>query len=579
MWCDNCKRETPLDKCEICGKDTEQEVPQEIFWCEHCRAPIIVPVNLDKNNCKCPKCSSKIKYLSSDLRPVFPEERLLIEILLAEPFAYAKCSVWANSNRYYIDGKSKVLTAKHFNIKDVDFIIEAINQNKRENEEKYYPIFEDHIKNYLEINSDRLHYIENEAFSFIQNVSQKYTIEQLMISFSGGKDSTCVEDLAIRALSNPSIVHVFGNTTLEFPYTYQYVDRFRKNNPKSIFKVAKNKEKDFLDVCEDIGPPSRVMRWCCTMFKTGPITRVINNVYGQGKILTFYGVRKCESASRSKYNRLEEHSESMKIQKQSVASPIFYWSDFDVWLYILGNDLDFNDAYRLGYDRVGCWCCPNNGARSQFLSRIYMPELSKKWRDFLIDFSKKIGKPDPEVYVDSGKWKARQGGSGLASAEDVKIKYTNCTTEENAKIYQLNKPFDDSLLNLFVPLGKISKELGRKLIKEVIVLDVKTNMPIISIQPFSSQESEYAVKIKTMNLKDHESLQRMVSYQIRKYNACRRCLKCESICKYGAITIKAGSYHINEEKCRHCKACVSQKYLSGGCLMDKYLRTIKFEQR
>ena len=54
-----------------------------------------------------------------------------------------------------------------------------------------------------------------------------------------------------------------------------------------------------------------------------------------------------------------------------------------------------------------------------------MPEQSKKWRDFLIDFARKIGKPDPEVYVDTGKWKARQGGNGLVSANDVKIKFTN----------------------------------------------------------------------------------------------------------------------------------------------------------
>ena len=138
---------------------------------------------------------------------------------------------------------------------------------------------------------------------------------------------------------------------------------------------------------------------------------------------------------------------------------------------------------------------------------------------------------------------------------------------------------DDSLFNLFVPFGKISTDLGRKLIKEVIILDIKTNIPILSIQPFYNAESEYAVKVKTMNVKDHDDLQRMVSYQIRKFNVCRRCLKCESVCKYGAITIKSDVYHINAAKCKHCKACVSQKYLSGGCLMDKYLRTIKFEQR
>ena len=61
-----------------------------------------------------------------------------------------------------------------------------------------------------------------------------------------------------------------------------------------------------------------------------------------------------------------------------------------------------------------------------------MPEESKKWREFLVEFAKKIGKPDAEEYVDSGAWKARQGGNGLPAAGDVKIRFTNCTTEDHA---------------------------------------------------------------------------------------------------------------------------------------------------
>lgn len=222
--------------------------------------------------------------------------------------------------------------------------------------------------------------------------------------------------MAIKALSDPSLVHIFGNTTLEFPLTIEYAKRYRKNHPQSIFKIAENHEQVFRDVCEDIGPPARMMRWCCSMFKTGPITRVINSLYRDQRILTFYGIRKSESVSRSKYNRVEDDAESVKIQQQTVASPIFFWKDMDIWLYILAEKIDFNDAYRLGYDRVGCWCCPNNNQRAQFLSRIYMPEQAKAWRDFLIDFARKIGKPDAEEYVDSGAWKARQGGNGLAAA-------------------------------------------------------------------------------------------------------------------------------------------------------------------
>lgn len=182
-----------------------------------------------------------------------------------------------------------------------------------------------------------------------------------------------------------------------------------------------------------------------------------------------------------------------------MASPIFFWKDIDIWLYILAEDIDFNSAYRLGYDRVGCWCCPNNNQRAQFLSRIYMPKESKKWRNFLIEFATKIGKLDPEIYIDSGKWKARQGGNGLPSAGDVKIRFTNCTTEDHAKIYRLVRPFDDELVGMFAPFGRLAPDLGKKLLKETVILDARTNVPILSIQPFSQDGYDHAVKVRTNN--------------------------------------------------------------------------------
>ena len=41
----------------------------------------------------------------------------------------------------------------------------------------------------------------------------KYKEEKIVLSFSGGKDSTVTADLVQKALSNPSLVHIFGNTT------------------------------------------------------------------------------------------------------------------------------------------------------------------------------------------------------------------------------------------------------------------------------------------------------------------------------------------------------------------------------
>ena len=570
MWCKICNIETNDTTCPICGAVTVEDIPTEIYWCRHCQTPIIQEENqVDKGSC--PLCGQPTKYMAKDLRPVFPEERLLIEILLnKKPHQYVEDSVWAADSRYYINGKATSLSSKLFQDADADNISQLLNTHKPNNS---YAFFDKHIETFIKANSTRLHYIKDEANDFIHRAAEEFDEEHIVLSFSGGKDSTATADVVIKSLGNPSLVHIFGNTTLEFPLTYEYANRYREDHPLAIFKTAKNREQNFYDVCEDIGPPARMMRWCCSMFKTGPITRVINGLYRNQQILTFYGIRKSESVSRSKYNRIEDDAESVKIQQQTVASPIFFWKDIDIWLYLLAEKVDFNDAYRLGYDRVGCWCCPNNNQRAQFLSRIYMPEESKKWREFLIDFAKKIGKPDPEVYVDSGKWKARQGGNGLAAAGDVKIKFTNCTAEEHAKIYRLVRPFDDELIGMFVPFGRVAPELGQKLLNEVVVLDIKSKVPILSIQPFSQDGYEHAVKVRTMNVADHDSLQRMVGYQIRKFNACRKCLKCESLCRAGAISITGGSYYINPNKCVRCKMCVTAKYLDGGCMMDKYLRT------
>ena len=571
MWCQNCQHETQLNICELCGNKTDPVVPTEIYWCSDCRIPVIREKN-DPDRNRCPLCGGETKYLAADLRVVFPEERLLFELLVDKPLEYKGYSVWASNNRYYVDGKPYAINSRYYTKYDPDILRQKLQEYGKRNDYSEFKII---INKFIDANSSRLNNIVDEAHSFIAEQAKLFPSENVVVSFSGGKDSTVTADLTINALRDPSVVHIFGNTTLEFPTTLEYAKRYRNSHPLTIFKTAENTEQDFMSVCEDIGPPARMMRWCCSMFKTGPITRVLSRYFRDTKILTFYGIRRDESVARSKYNRVEDESESLKIRKQTVATPIFYWNDIDIWLYILSMNIDFNDAYRLGYDRVGCWCCPNNNTRAQFLSSIYMPEQYKKWRDFLLDFAKKIGKPDPEVYVDTGKWKARQGGNGVRASEDIKLRFTNCTSEEHAKIYRLNRAMNDEFINMLVPFGIVSKELGRKLLNEVLVLDQKTNVPIIAVQPFHQADYEYSVKVKTMNVESHDDLQRMVGYQVKKFNACRKCLKCESLCRFGAISIIGDEYHIDENKCRRCKVCVTSKYLDGGCMMEKYLRTKK----
>lgn len=568
MYCSRCSRETDSEVCPICGEQTSEEIENVVFWCDHCRIPIIHPHGSNKTDC--PLCNGQAHYLCADLRPVFPEERLLFEVLTDGAFSHVEDSVWATGSKYYVNGKPKTVSVKQYRLTDPDSIREMLSIHSDQNDDR---AFRKYVDAFISANSIHLSLIAEEASEFIRNAAKDYAEENLVASFSGGKDSTVTADLAVRALSNPYLVHIFGDTTLEFPTTYEYAKRFRDSHPLAIFKTARNLEQDFYEVAQEIGPPARMMRWCCSMFKTGPITRAFNSFYGNQSILTFQGVRKAESVSRSKYNRIEDNAESVKIQKQKVALPIFFWKDIDVWLYILSEGIDFNEAYRLGYERVGCWCCPNNNPRAEFLSAIYMPEKTRAWKKFLIEFAHRIGKQDAEVYVETGKWKARQGGNGLAAAESVKVESDQCATEDNAYVFALAKPFSEELVNLFCPIGQYSPGLGRKLLDEKVFIDAITGEPLVAIMPFDKSGVDYAVKVRILKVEESEQLVRMSKYQVIKFNACRQCLKCESLCRFGAIAIAGNLYSIDETKCTRCRQCVTDKYLEGGCLMRKYLKT------
>lgn len=253
MWCKTCNKIIYDDICPTCGGIAQEDIPTEVYWCEDCNVPIIKEVSdIDKD--VCPLCGATTKYMCADLRPVFPEERLLIEILLGSPLEWVNQSVWANNNRYYVNGKVKSISNSVFAHADIDKIVSQLEEFKGKNS---YSYFNANIEVFCKANKTRYAYIKDEAFNFVKETVDKFDSEDIVISFSGGKDSTATADVVVRALGNPSLVHIFGNTTLEFPLTVEYAQRYRKNNPKSIFKIAKNKEQDFYSVCEDIGPPAQ----------------------------------------------------------------------------------------------------------------------------------------------------------------------------------------------------------------------------------------------------------------------------------------------------------------------------------
>lgn len=555
--------------CPNCGTGLVRT--STLYWCDDCNIPTYEKI--------CPICGNEGHYIATDIRPVFPEENMLISLILEDDaFKYQKDSVWYGSNSYIINGKKVKLSVSKLNKKPIVEIAEIKSKYDANIEKLTYEFFDGYKEKFISANVDRFNEISEEATRAVQRYKARYFIDDMMVSFSGGKDSTVTSHIVRTALGTNNVIHIFGDTTLEFPYTLEYKKRFNSRNDDNEAKgvkvlVAKNREKNFEDLCDVVGPPSRVMRWCCTVFKTGAIQKTISSAFkNKTNILSFQGIRHSESASRSKYDR---ESQSPKIAKQTVFSPIIDWIDYDVWLYILTTGIDFNYAYKLGWTRVGCWCCPNNGGWSEFLAKIHMYDQYVHWHSLLVDFAKQIGKPDPEDYVNEGGWKARQGGNGLAAAQTSVVSFEPCATDENAFNYELQRVISDELYELFKPFGYINKELGNKRLGEVYVINNAGK--VVLILQGRAGSSKLKVIIKDFHIAGAKTLsvaEGKVQCQLTKYQMCLGCKACESVCKHDAISVKDDgtgniTYIIDDDKCKRCTECVG--HFNAGCYMRKVL--------
>ena len=561
-FCKPCNIPTDSSKCPHCGGRTEMESSQ-IFWCPTCNIPTYMDI--------CPTCGTKGKYIATDIRPVFPEERLLMEILTAKPLQYINSSVWFTSaNNYIVDGKKVPFPKDAYEHADPEKIRAELEKYGSGNS---YEAFDRYVSKFIIANRSRYDFLVNDATTYIREQAEDYAPTEMFVSFSGGKDSTVVSSLVMRALGTEQILHLYGDTTLEFPESHKYIERFKKEHSGTLLMTAKNKDKDFYELCEKLGPPSRLMRWCCTIFKTGAIQRKITSLFrNNNRILTFYGIRRSESAARNKYDK---ESDSPKITKQRVVGPIIDWLDFDIWLYILTTGIDFNTAYRLGYTRVGCWCCPNNSTWSEVLSKIYMPEQYSRFRNFLVSFAKTIGKPDPEEYISSGGWKARQGGNGMEYSQTSVLSFEPCALQENTINFELQRPITDDLYELFKPFGTVNTEIGNERLGEVFISN-RAGKFVLKLQ---GRKGTTALKVSILDktaggCNSIKAVEDKVKCQITKYQMCMGCLACESICKLSAINITTDhtglkSYKINDSKCARCGHCIN--HFDGGCYMRKVM--------
>ncbi|WP_426709759.1 phosphoadenosine phosphosulfate reductase family protein [Cetobacterium sp. SF1] len=563
-----------------------------IYWDEENQIPIIIDEEKDRKKIK----DKNLKYIAKDLRPVFLEEKHLIKNLFNwDDSTYTK-SIWCTKQGKYIVNGSLVKESFIKSIKGISNLDEF-----RKKILSFIPAMEmeEYEKNiilkFTEENREHFHYLlESEdldeegypigAYPFIEKVVNIHKKRVPMVSFSGGKDSTAVSHLVRKALNNPNVLHIFGDTTLELPLTYEYVEKFKESNPYTPFFDERNEENNFFEMCEEIGPPSRVKSWCCSIFKTGPMGTTLSNF--EEEFLTFYGVRRKESVSRSKYKRV---GKTPKIHGGMVASPVIDWLDLDIWLYILTEDILFNESYRKGFSRVGCWLCPNNSDVSQFLAKLYVIKNENNnleydamdWENFIYRFAEKIvnnyyntnginiSKEELEneikKYVENSKWKARQGGDGLEKSKSTLIKKEECINEKNTYIFKINRNIDEEFITLFKPFGKhIFMNKGKN--QELIVLNKKEEV----LFKLLFIEGEKEVRLTIVNLED-KYLYGKVMKQFNKFNTCIYCQACNSTCSFGALSVINGKYTIDTDKCVNCLNCVTK--FDSGCLVASALKT------
>ena len=100
------------------------------------------------------------------------------------------------------------------------------------------------------------------------------------------------------------------------------------------------------------------VRWCSAYLKIDVAKRIINNDprLKTGIYCLVTGERAQESASRSNYAELEEHTNT-RAHLVYQWRPVHKWVEEDVWSILKRYRINPHPAYKLGFGRVSCMTC------------------------------------------------------------------------------------------------------------------------------------------------------------------------------------------------------------------------------
>lgn len=237
--------------------------------------------------------------------------------------------------------------------------------------------------------------------------------QPLVITDSGGKDSSVCKELAIRSGIPFEIMH--NHTTADAPETVRFVrseaKRFEDLGIKYTINMPTYKGQRTSMwglIPQKLIPPTRLVRYCCAVLKeTGGAGRFIST-----------GVRWDESVSRKNNRGIYEQIaakkenkiilnndnddkrmlfENCRLKAKRVVNPIIDWKDEDVYGFLDDAKAPMNPLYSEGWCRVGCVGCPmagKKGRETEFLRWPKHKSLYINAFDNMLEERKRRGKLD-----------------------------------------------------------------------------------------------------------------------------------------------------------------------------------------
>jgi 3'-phosphoadenosine 5'-phosphosulfate sulfotransferase (PAPS reductase)/FAD synthetase/ferredoxin len=447
--------------------------------------------------------------------------------------------MWAEANNYYYRGRLVAKTKGGSLYTPPELVL------IEDPEPEGYPLRFVDIPAMVDKNRQLMEQLVQETIKKIYNTFIEYQdkVDVFYVAFSGGKDSVVALDLVQRALPHNCFKVLFGDTGMEFPDTYETVEKIKQicAEEKIEFLQAKSKLKPE-NTWQIFGPPAVTIRWCCSVHKTTPQIMQLREVLQKPDFtgMAFTGVRGDESLSRSEYDAI---SYGGKHSGQYSCHPILEWNTAELFLYIYENGLTFNNAYKKGNTRAGCLVCPMSQGKHDYMKYKNYPDDTDLFINKIITTSgKNFSKENYDRFVEQGYWRTRKSGRELNFGHDKHVfeivKGQNVITVQKKNEYW----------------KEWAKTIGQVTSLGDGEFSIAYEGKSYAIRTISTQEGGEQFTFPNIeNSKLDIKFLSLFKSVIIKSVYCVNCGYCAAECKSGCIDM-ANGVHISNQ-CKHCFSC------------------------